>query len=89
VPVLNLTARDSLSDRVGGPDLGADDYLIKPFDLPELEAHIRVLIRRRHGTADAFIRCGRLCYDKEARAGRHHHPDHTRTRLPAGQADAG
>jgi two-component system OmpR family response regulator len=63
VPVLILTARDSLDDRVGGLDLGADDYLVKPFDLPELEARIRVLIRRRHGAADPYIHCGRLCYD--------------------------
>jgi len=46
VPVLILTARDTLTDRVSGLDLGADDYLTKPFDLPELEARIRALIRR-------------------------------------------
>jgi two-component system OmpR family response regulator len=63
VPVLILTARDSLSDRVGGLDLGADDYLTKPFDLPELEARIRALIRRKHGTSDTFIEYGPLQYD--------------------------
>ena len=46
VPVLVLTARDALNDRVKGLDLGADDYLVKPFDLPELEARARALIRR-------------------------------------------
>ena len=46
VPVLVLTARDALDDRVKGLDLGADDYLTKPFDLPELEARARALIRR-------------------------------------------
>src|SRR5687768_17805081 len=46
VPVLVLTARDALADRVKGLDLGADDYLTKPFDLPELEARVRALIRR-------------------------------------------
>src|SRR4051812_17886043 len=45
-PVLILTARDALPDRVKGLDLGADDYMIKPFDLPELEARARALIRR-------------------------------------------
>lgn len=63
VPVLILTARDSLSDRVGGLDLGADDYLTKPFDLPELEARIRALIRRKHGMSDTFIDHGPLHYD--------------------------
>jgi two-component system, OmpR family, response regulator len=63
VPVLILTARDSLSERVGGLDLGADDYLTKPFDLPELEARIRVLIRRNQGTSDSIIDYGPLHYD--------------------------
>jgi two-component system OmpR family response regulator len=63
VPVLILTARDGLSDRVGGLDLGADDYLTKPFELPELEARIRVLIRRNHGTSDTLIEYGPLRYD--------------------------
>ncbi len=45
-PVLMLTARDALEDRVKGLDLGADDYLTKPYDLPELEARVRSLIRR-------------------------------------------
>lgn len=63
IPVLILTARDSLSDRVGGLDIGADDYLTKPFDLLELEARIRALIRRRHGHSDAQIKYGPLVYD--------------------------
>ncbi|WP_457666665.1 response regulator [Thiolapillus sp.] len=49
VPVLILTARDALDDRVKGLDLGADDYLTKPFDLDELSARLRSLIRRSHG----------------------------------------
>src|SRR5262245_13924689 len=48
MPVLLLTARDTLEDRVYGLDLGADDYLTKPFDLPEFEARVRALIRRGH-----------------------------------------
>ncbi len=72
VPVLIMTARDSLEDRVGGLDHGADDYLIKPFDLPELEARIRALIRRKHGVSDTCIEYGPLRYDaagKRALAG--------------------
>jgi DNA-binding response OmpR family regulator len=53
VPVIVVTARDTLADRVQGLDLGADDYLVKPFDLEELSARIRALLRReaRQGTA--------------------------------------
>lgn len=63
IPVLILTARDSLADRVNGLDVGADDYLAKPFDLLELEARIRALIRRRHGVSDTQIQHGPLSYD--------------------------
>jgi len=49
IPVLILTARDAVADRVAGLDAGADDYLIKPFDLDELAARIRALLRRRAG----------------------------------------
>jgi len=60
-PVLVLTARDAVADRVKGLDAGADDYLIKPFDLDELEARIRALLRRQSGRADLLMRCGDLC----------------------------
>ena len=51
-PILVLTARDSIADRVAGLDAGADDYLVKPFDLEELLARLRALLRRtRHGAA--------------------------------------
>src|ERR1051325_4241790 len=59
VPVLVLSARDSLEDRVKGLDLGADDYMTKPFDLPEFEARVRALLRRGHG-AGATMTHGQL-----------------------------
>jgi len=60
IPVLILTARDAVSDRVAGLDAGADDYLIKPFDLEELAARIRALLRRQSGRADPLIALGQL-----------------------------
>jgi two-component system, OmpR family, response regulator len=47
IPILIVTARDALNDRVGGLDAGADDYLVKPFDLQELQARVRALLRRQ------------------------------------------
>lgn len=67
VPVLLLTARDALEDRVQGLDLGADDYLTKPFDLLELEARIRALIRRRQGRTGSFIVHGPLIFDNDGK----------------------
>ncbi|HEX4119614.1 MAG TPA: response regulator transcription factor [Verrucomicrobiae bacterium] len=58
VPVLLLTARDGLGDRVRGLDLGADDYLVKPFDLGELMARIRALIRRSSGAPNPLLTIG-------------------------------
>lgn len=55
VPILILSARDAPASRVIGLDAGADDYLVKPFDLNELSARIRALLRRRAGRADALI----------------------------------
>ncbi|AOK31903.1 two-component system response regulator [Burkholderia singularis] len=63
VPVLILTAHGSVEDRVRGLDLGADDYLSKPFDLTELEARARALIRRSLGHEHSRIECGPLVYD--------------------------
>lgn len=62
-PVLMLTARDDLGDVVKGLDAGADDYLQKPFELVELKARIRSLVRRGHGRASNVIQYGRLCVD--------------------------
>jgi len=67
VPVLMLTALDTLRDRVRGLDLGADDYLSKPFDLPELEARVRALLRRGSVNAAPFLRHGRLSFDTVGR----------------------
>jgi two-component system, OmpR family, response regulator len=67
VPVLILTVRDSLEDRIAGLDLGADDYLTKPFHLSELEARVRALIRRANATASSVLVHGRLKLDMAAR----------------------
>ena len=67
VPVLILTARDTLDDRVAGLDSGADDYMTKPFDLPEFEARVRALIRRGHGAPGSTMVHGRLRLDVAAR----------------------
>lgn len=66
-PVLMLTARDALEDRVKGLDLGADDYLTKPYDLPELEARVRALIRRGQSGGGAELRHGELALDTAGR----------------------
>ena len=66
LPVLILTALDGSGDRVKGLDLGADDYMAKPFDLAELEARVRALCRRSAGTAPT-IQCGALVYDQVGR----------------------
>jgi two-component system response regulator QseB len=60
MPVLILTARDAVADRVRGLDAGADDYLVKPFDLDELAARVRALVRRQSGRAEPIIQVGGL-----------------------------
>lgn len=67
VPVLMLTARDAVEDRVAGLDLGADDYLAKPFHLSELEARVRALIRRANANANSELVHGRLRLDTAGR----------------------
>lgn len=66
-PVLILTARDTVSDKIDGLDAGADDYLIKPFDLDELAARLRALIRRGQGRATPLLTHGQLSVDVAAR----------------------
>lgn len=67
VPVLIVTARHGLEDRVSGLDLGADDYILKPFDLPELEARVRALLRRGKWGNSLEIACGNLRFDTVGR----------------------
>ena len=63
VPVLVLTARDAISQRVEGLNLGADDYLGKPFDLDEVVARLRALVRRRHGVSSPQLVHGAVSFD--------------------------
>ncbi len=67
MPVLMLTARDGSKDRVRGLDTGADDYLVKPFDLSELLARLRAIIRRSAGRAHSTLEIGDLVIDTRAR----------------------
>jgi two-component system OmpR family response regulator len=67
LPVLILTAADSVEQRVTGLDVGADDYMAKPFSLQELEARVRALTRRGLGTASSVIRHGPLTFDATGR----------------------
>ena len=66
-PVLIMTARDQVGDRISGLDLGADDYLVKPFDFDELEARMRALLRRAAGRAHPHLVHGELVVDPAAR----------------------
>ena len=65
-PVLIMTARDQVADRISGLDMGADDYLVKPFDLDELEARMRALLRRSAGRAHPLLVQGDLVLDPAA-----------------------
>ena len=67
IPVLILTARDAVPDRVKGLDTGADDYLVKPFDLEELAARIRALLRRKSGRADPVFHVGNVALNPATR----------------------
>lgn len=67
MPILMLTARDAVPDRVHGLDAGADDYLCKPFEIEELRARVRALIRRGPGERPAVLRVGELLLDPATR----------------------
>ena len=67
LPVLMLTARGEVTDRVHGLNLGADDYLAKPFELSELEARVKALLRRSVAAGERQQSCGPLVYDLDAR----------------------
>jgi two-component system OmpR family response regulator/two-component system response regulator QseB len=71
-PVLVLTARDAVADRVRGFDLGADDYVVKPVDLDELAARLRALVRRSRGEAAPVLQVGPLGLDAAARTVTYH-----------------
>lgn len=66
LPVLILTARDSVGDRVQGLDCGADDYVVKPFDLDELLARLRAILRRSKGRANPVLEYDTLCLDPQS-----------------------
>jgi two-component system response regulator TctD len=66
-PVLVLTARGGLNDKVQGLNLGADDYLAKPFELAELEARVKALLRRTQGNEAVILTCGALSFDTVSR----------------------
>src|SRR5712671_3647423 len=67
LPVLIITARDALADRVDALDLGADDYMVKPFELPEVAARCRALIRRTRSATSAKLNIGAVALDLSSR----------------------
>jgi DNA-binding response OmpR family regulator len=67
LPVVIITARDEIADRIAGLDNGADDFIVKPFDLQELGARLRAVVRRANGRAASDIVCGQLKVDPAAR----------------------
>jgi len=68
LPVLVLTARDAVPDRIKGLDLGADDYVVKPVDLDELAARLRALVRRAHGQPQETLQAGSVVLDPAGRS---------------------
>jgi two-component system, OmpR family, response regulator len=76
VPVLVITARDSLDDRIAGLDLGADDYIVKPFELRELVARMRAVLRRHNGQAQSLIASGEITLDLATHQVRYRSTEH-------------
>ena len=68
VPVLIASARDTVEDRIGGLEAGADDYLLKPFDLNELIARIRAILRRHSGSGSPLLKAGSIVMDLSRKA---------------------
>jgi two-component system, OmpR family, response regulator len=66
-PVLVITARDAIDDRIGGLDAGADDYIVKPFDMGELLARMRAIVRRKAGSAHPILSNGKISLDPATR----------------------
>ena len=71
LPVIIVTARDAVEDRIKGLDLGADDYLVKPFDVDELLARLRAIVRRQSGQASPVLTNGIISLDPATREARH------------------
>ncbi|WKB52226.1 response regulator [Eleftheria terrae] len=67
LPVVIVTARDAVEDRIQGLDAGADDYVLKPFDVDELAARLRAVIRRHEGRAEPLMQAGGLCLNPSTR----------------------
>ena len=67
IPIIVITARDGVEDRIVGLDLGADDYLVKPFDVNELLARLRAVVRRQGGHADSVLAAGKVSLDPATR----------------------
>jgi two-component system response regulator TctD len=78
-PVLMLTARSEIENRVGALDVGADDYISKPFDFREFDARCRALLRRSQGLASSVTRVGKLTFDRTSKTA---HVGETELRLP-------
>ncbi len=76
VPVLVITARDSLDDRIAGLDLGADDYIVKPFELRELLARMRAVMRRHNGQAQSLLMSGEITLDLVTHQARYRNTEH-------------
>jgi DNA-binding response OmpR family regulator len=76
-PVLIVTARDGIDNRIAGLDMGADDYIVKPFDMDELTARIRAVLRRQGGRSNTQVECGEVTLDLAAHTASYRGATHT------------